>query len=86
MERDVGLSHGIAGWLKERLGPLSDKFTVPVCQKCGLIAEADTRRKVNYCRLCDDFDHVKFIETHYAAKLLFQELMSMMILPRFRLE
>ena len=80
------IAHGASQFLRERMFNLSDKYRVPVCQKCGFIAESDSRKKINYCRLCDDYDHVMMMDLPYAAKLLFQELMSMLIAPRFQLE
>lgn len=86
MERDCTISAGLAQFLRERMFVLSDKYKVPVCKQCGLIAEADSRKQVSYCRLCDSYDHVEMMDIPFAAKLLFQELMSMMIVPRFKLE
>lgn len=86
MERDTLLAHGAAHMLKKRLNDHSDKYTVPICEQCGLFAQADTIRKVHYCGACDSYDHVKFVDMPYAAKLLFQELMSMMIVPRFQIK
>lgn len=86
MERDCTISAGLAQFLRERMFKLSDDYKVPVCKECGMIAESDSRKQVNYCRLCDSYDHVELMEIPYASKLLFQELMSMLIQPRFKLE
>lgn len=85
MEKDTLVANGAAMNLKEMLMDKSDKFTIPVCELCGLMAEAKTDRNVNYCRSCDNMDHIYYVPIPYAAKLLFQELMGMMIVPQIRL-
>merc|ERR1712159_652944 len=98
MERDCIISHGAASFLKERLIMVSDLYEVHICSKCGLIAVADPEHKRYFCRVCTDkssalptvftsegISHVPEIfrvQVPYAAKLLFQELMSMLILPK----
>jgi len=85
MEKDTLVAHGASRNLQEMLMKKSDEFTIPVCALCGLIAEAKTDRSVNYCRACDNMDNVYSVTLPYAAKLLFQELMGMMIVPHLRL-
>ena len=82
MERDCMLSYGASQWLKERLFRVSDLYAVHVCKKCGTICSADTNQQVYYCAVCDQSDDISRIQIPYACKLLFQELMSMTILPR----
>lgn len=82
MERDCMLSYGASQWLKERLFRVSDLYAVHVCKKCGTICSADTNQHVYYCAVCDQSDDISRIQIPYACKLLFQELMSMTILPR----
>ena len=63
------VSHGASEVLKDRLFTQSDIFRVPVCEKCGILAE---NRKIRgqfhknrgempnsfYCRNCDSTEHV----------------------------
>jgi DNA-directed RNA polymerase II subunit RPB2 len=82
MERDCMVSHGAARFTRGRMYDASDKYSVYVCKKCGLIASYNDNIHIHHCRTCDnrvDFAHV---EIPYACKLLFQELNTMNIAPR----
>ena len=85
MERDALISHGTAGFLKERLMDVSDSYTTCVCKTCGLIAINDTQKNIMVCKGCKSSAGVDEIKLPYAAKLLFQELMSINIAPRIKL-
>merc|ERR1712072_1465860 len=50
MERDCVISHGAASFLRERLLIVSDLYQIYVCDKCGLIAGADSTQKRYFCR------------------------------------
>jgi len=78
------ITHGAMGFLKERMMDVSDKFTVYICQECGLFSivdpEEDGERK---CDGCNNYSQFMKLNIPYACKLLMQELEGMMITPRF---
>lgn len=78
------ITHGAMGFLKERMMDVSDKFTVYICQECGLFSvvdpEEDGERK---CGGCNNYSQFMKLNIPYACKLLMQELEGMMITPRF---
>lgn len=80
MEKDVLLAHGAVLTLKERFD--SDKTTIPVCAKCGLIAMKNHIQNKYYCWYCKDDSEIYEVEMSYAFKLLLQELMAMHIYPK----
>ncbi len=79
MERDCVIAYGASQLLLERLMILSDAFEVDVCNECGLMGY------LSWCTTCKSSEHVIKMTIPYAAKLLFQELLSMNIAPRLRL-
>ena len=68
MERDCMISHGVASFLRERLFTMSDKYSVPLCNKCGFISNLQSE-----CTYCDN-NSIVMTNIPYACKLLFQEL------------
>lgn len=92
MERDVLISHGATRFCKERLFEVSDKYTVNVCKKCGMMAiYNDGNREtfntksdftIHQCRTCDNTTDFATVDMPYANKLLFQELQTINIVPR----
>ena len=85
MEKDTLVAHGVSMNLLELMMKKSDEFTLHVCELCGLPSVAKTDRGIYYCTACDNMDHVYAIKCPYACKLLFQELMGMLIVPRAEL-
>jgi DNA-directed RNA polymerase II subunit RPB2 len=83
MERDCLLSHGVAQFLKERLYDVSDKFTVYICKKCKYFAPVNPYKNIYKCTYCTNRTEFAKVDMPYGAKLLFQELMSMSISPKF---
>jgi len=86
MERDCVISHGAAGFMKERLMDVSDAYTTCVCTTCGLMAINDEKKGVMLCKGCKTTTGVEQIKLPYACKLLFQELMSINIAPKIKLK
>lgn len=80
MERDCLIGYGASALLLERLMVSSDAFTVYTCQSCGLMGYQ------GWCQFCRSSLHMANLKIPYAAKLLFQELQSMNVVPRLQLE
>ena len=82
------ISHGAARFLKERLMDVSDKYRIFVCDICGLICESNLQQNTFSCRGCEKrgqpYDKVSQVYVPYASKLLFQELMALMIAPSIK--
>ena len=80
MERDCLIAYGASNLIMERLMHSSDGFSANVCLTCGLL------QYQNWCQYCRSGERVADIRLPYACKLLFQELQSMNVLPRLRLQ
>lgn len=76
------ISHGASRFTKGRLYDASDKYQVYVCKKCGLIAAYNNELHIHHCRTCDNRTDFAYVEIPYACKLLFQELITMNVVPR----
>jgi DNA-directed RNA polymerase III subunit RPC2 len=79
MERDCLIGYGASALIMERLMISSDAFTAYVCEACGLLGYN------GWCQNCRRPDSMSAISVPYACKLLFQELQSMNIVPKLRL-
>lgn len=84
MERDCMISHGAARFLKERLFEVSDKYSMHICETCGLICQANLLEQKFECTICQNSQSICRVNVPYACKLLIQELMAMQIAPRLR--
>jgi DNA-directed RNA polymerase II subunit RPB2 len=82
MERDAIISHGASAFVKDRLYDVSDKYHVYICNKCGMISPLNHQYNYYGCKCCDNLTDFSLVNIPYACKLLFQELMTMNILPR----
>jgi DNA-directed RNA polymerase II subunit RPB2 len=86
MERDCMVSHGASRFTRGRMYDASDKYSVHICKKCGLIASYNDKMHIHHCRICDNRTDFAYVEIPYACKLLFQELNTMNIAPRIMTE
>ncbi|MHA1820828.1 MAG: DNA-directed RNA polymerase subunit B [Promethearchaeota archaeon] len=86
MERDCLIGHGSTILLKERLLDESDKTTILVCEKCGLLAYYDRNKDKYRCPICGENVVISPITCSYAFKLLLQEMMSLGLAPRLILK
>jgi len=92
MERDVMVAHGISRFCRERLYEVSDKYSVYVCNKCGMIAQYNDKNtksaksqndfNVHLCKTCENTTDFARVEVPYAFKLLSQELQTINVVPR----
>ncbi|KAF8331948.1 beta and beta-prime subunits of DNA dependent RNA-polymerase [Cantharellus anzutake] len=80
MERDCLIGYGATQLLLERLMISSDAFEIHCCQTCGMMGYA------GWCPKCKSSKKVTKLTIPYAAKLLFQELMAMNVVPKLILE
>ncbi|KAH9410559.1 RNA polymerase Rpb2, domain 6 [Ordospora pajunii] len=79
MERDCLIGYGASSLIVERLMVSSDAFETYVCKSCGVLA-------FKGCCVACKSTTPSIVTIPYACKLLFQELMSMNILPRLHIE
>ena len=87
MERDCLIGHGASMVIKDRLLDESDGTIQYVCgnPECGHIAILD-RRGALYCPVCGNKTSIYPIQTSYAFKLLLDELISLGVVMRLKLE
>ncbi|KAI9647456.1 DNA-directed RNA polymerase III complex subunit Rpc2 [Ciborinia camelliae] len=80
MERDCLIAYGASQLLLERLMLSSDAHEVDICETCGLMGYS------GWCQTCKSSKGVSTMTMPYAAKLLVQEMLSMNVLVRLKLE
>jgi len=83
MEKDAMVSHGASRFTRERMYDVSDKYSTFVCKKCGLIAAYNDKMNIHHCKTCENRVDFSYVEIPYSCKLLFQELNTMNVVPRF---
>jgi DNA-directed RNA polymerase II subunit RPB2 len=76
------ISHGAAAFTKERVYDVSDKYKVYVCRDCGNVAAFNKKVGIYHCNYCQNGTDFARVELPYSCKLLFQELMTMNVMPR----
>ncbi len=83
MEKDCLIAHGAALLLKERFS--SDRYKVPICDKCGLVAVEDRAKGRRYCAI-DKKSKIIDVEMSYAFKLMLDELKCLGIYSKVNVE
>ncbi|CAA7013057.1 unnamed protein product [Microthlaspi erraticum] len=86
MERDCLIAYGASNLINERLMLSSDPSEVQVCRDCGLLGYYNYKLKKAVCSTCKDGVNIATMKLPYACKLLFQEIQSMNVVPRLKLE
>lgn len=82
MERDCMISHGASKFTKDRIYDVSDKYSVHICNSCGVIVPYNESENIHRCNICENTTDFSFVKIPYSCKLLFQELISMNVVPR----
>ena len=95
MEKDVFLAHGASATLLDRLKKNSDEHAIPICRKCGLVAESFdpkatlmTKAHREWCRNCklSGPQNIGTVSMPWACRLLLSELSGLQICARVVLE
>jgi DNA-directed RNA polymerase subunit B len=79
MEKDCLIAHGTALLLRERFS--SDRFTIPVCKNCGLVAIEDKTKGKRFCPICKKSE-IQEADMSYSFKLMMDELKCLGIYPK----
>lgn len=95
MERDGLIAHGASAYTKEKLLDVSDKYEAYVCGNCGMFAQR-TKKETNkfyptsadtyFCQNCQNKTNISKVAIPYAFKLLTQELLSMGVAPKIKIQ
>ena len=84
MERDALISHGVVGFLKERMFDCSDKYFIWVDKETGMISPVNPAKKKYVSLYSNNTTRFAKVQIPYASKLLFQELMALGIVPHIQ--
>ena len=82
MERDCMISHGASKFTKDRIYDVSDKYSVHICNACGVIVPYNESESIHKCSICENGNDFSYVKIPYSCKLLFQELITMNVIPR----
>jgi DNA-directed RNA polymerase subunit B len=85
MERDCLIGHGASMVIKDRLLDESDITVKYVCGTCGHTVYIDRHGRL-HCPICGDRADIYPVEMSYAFYLLINELKSLCVVPRIKLE
>jgi DNA-directed RNA polymerase subunit B len=85
MERDCLIGHGASMVIKDRLLDESDITVKYVCDTCGHTVFIDRHGRL-HCPVCGDRADIYPVEMSYAFYLLINELKSLCVVPRIKLE
>lgn len=83
MEKDCLIAHGASLLLKERFS--SDRYKIPICIKCGLVAVDDFVKGTRSCSICKKGKIVD-TEMSYAFKLMLDELKCLGVYPKLNIK
>jgi hypothetical protein len=93
MERDALLSHGSTQFILDRLFHCSDPYSIPVCDRCGLIGVPASNKQfgatIHHKARCSNrscHGTCWTINIPYSMKLLLQEMQAMGVAMRLRLK
>ncbi len=84
MEKDAIEAHGMGQFTKERMMETSDIANFKVCDDCGMLATRVIDKEYYVCHPCSNHTRISSVNMPYACKLLFQELMSINIMPKIK--
>ena len=95
MERDVFIAHGIPYTIKNKFMEDSDGYIMRVCTSCGLIAQKKMNKNIWICASCNALPpeqrplqkpFCQKVYLPYAFKIFVQEMASIGILMRIRID
>lgn len=86
MEVSSAYASGLACTLKELFVEKSDKYACYVCELCGLVCVGNEKRDIYECKNCKNNSHIAKIQTNWCGILMLNELISLGIAPRIRVQ